>query len=257
MPEVLCAKPLSVVLSLGALDHVKKCDYVDRLLPALLNARIRSGIPHWTFVDEAHYFFDEHSPHVRHLQDRTGSTLLLTYRPSQLAAALHRAVETYLVTSTEVDEERYLVSSLIAESGLGSCAPDLETIEPPLVGLLRRGHEPCWTLFTPGVRATPHVHHERKYLDERLPPGKEFVFRLTPVPLVAHNAREFCTAVTALPLASLRHHLVAGDFSRWAADVLGDPPLAAGLRKIEQTARTNGRVNPLEVVRHVRSRYAV
>jgi hypothetical protein len=41
----------------------------------------------------------------------------------------------------------------------------------------------------------------------------------------------------------------------WARDVLGDEPLAAGLTKVEENARTSGRVNPIEVLRHVRHRY--
>jgi hypothetical protein len=62
--------------------------------------------------------------------------------------------------------------------------------------------------------------------------------------------------VKRVPTGSLRHHLVAGDFFRWARDVLGDASLAAGLAKLEENSRTSGRTNPAEVLAHVRDRYA-
>jgi hypothetical protein len=68
---------------------------------------------------------------------------------------------------------------------------------------------------------------------------------------------EFCAAVRAVPLASLRHHLLAGDFSRWVADVLGDHELATGLRKVETTARAGAAPSREEILQHVRDRYLV
>jgi hypothetical protein len=94
-------------------------------------------------------------------------------------------------------------------------------------------------------------------MDQLLPQGRGFYFQGTPVPVLARNVVEFCDAIASVPVESLRRHLLAGDFARWAKDVLGDEPLAAGFRKLEHTARTSGRVSAAELLRHVYDRYAV
>jgi hypothetical protein len=48
-----------------------------------------------------------------------------------------------------------------------------------------------------------------------------------------------------------------GDFSRWAADVLGDGGLAAGFRKLEQTTRVGAAPNRQELLAHVRNLYVI
>jgi hypothetical protein len=68
---------------------------------------------------------------------------------------------------------------------------------------------------------------------------------------------EFHNAVKNVPLASLRHHLVAGDFSRWVAGVLGDEPLARGLRKLERTALAGVLPNRTEILAHIEDHYLV
>jgi hypothetical protein len=75
-------------------------------------------------------------------------------------------------------------------------------------------------------------------------------------PEVAEALRRLGIAVSRVPIGSLRHHMLAGDFSRWGRDVLGDEALAAGLAKLEHTARASGRPSPAEVLQHVRDRYA-
>lgn len=256
--DLLGTKSRSLVLNLAGLAHADKVDYVERLVCMLGEMRRATGIPHWTIVDEAHYFFHETASCARGFDEATGSTMFLTYRPSQLAAAVVGAVGAHLIMRTEVEEERYFLHALLAAEGLSDpgATDALAAIEPPLVGMLRRGAAPRWQLFAPETRITPHIHHARKYVDELLPVEKAFHFRLTPLPVVARNVTEFRHAASTIPEASLAHHLNAGDFSRWAAQVLGDETLAAGFRKLEETSRTTHRVSALEVLRHIEERYA-
>jgi hypothetical protein len=114
-------------------------------------------------------------------------------------------------------------------------------------------------VFEPGARVSPHTHHQRKYADGTLPRDKAFAFRLPGEGVVreARSVPEFCDAVRTVPIASLQHHLLAGDFSRWAADVLGDAPLAAGLAQRERGAAAGATPSRDEIVAPVEDRYVM
>jgi hypothetical protein len=75
--------------------------------------------------------------------------------------------------------------------------------------------------------------------------------------VTAHNVIEFYQAIESVPLASLRHHLSANDFSRWVADVLGDQELARGLRKLERTMPTGGIPDRAEILAHIADHYLI
>jgi hypothetical protein len=53
--------------------------------------------------------------------------------------------------------------------------------------------------------------------------------------VAAHSVTEFHAALRSVAPASLRHHMLNGDFSRWAAEVLGNPELAHDLRIAERS----------------------
>jgi hypothetical protein len=166
----------------------------------------------------------------------------------------------YLFEHATVEEERYFVTGLLHDSGPTDFAVHdaLEEIVPPRAAMLVTGEKPRWQVFFPAARLMPHVHHGRKYADELLPESRGFYFlHANGTGPVARSVSEFCAAVRAVPLASLRHHLLAGDFSRWVAGVLGDRELAAGLRKLETTARAGAAPSRDEILQHVRDRYLV
>jgi hypothetical protein len=60
-----------------------------------------------------------------------------------------------------------------------------------------------------------------------------------------------------VPLASLRHHLIAGDFSRWVAEVMGDQQLSRGLRKLERTTPTGATPDRAEILAHIEDHYLI
>jgi hypothetical protein len=85
---------------------------------------------------------------------------------------------------------------------------------------------PRWRVFRSDARISVHTHHGRKYADAWLPEDRAFRFLggNGSVISTAHNLIEFCGAVKSVGMDSLRDHLLHGDFSRWAAGVLGDGP---------------------------------
>lgn len=252
----------SLVLTLTGLGQEERCRYACAVIEALAAERRQCGLPHWILADEAQYFFHDGASCCASLVGETGNLVLVTYRPSLLAESVHATVTTHLVTRTVVDEERYFVDGLLRSHGpTGIVPPDaLAALRMPIAGLLRQTPDgPRWEVFEPGARVSPHTHHQRKYADGTLPAEKGFAFRLPGDGVVraARSIAEFCDAVRAVPIASVQHHLLAGDFSRWAADVLGDAPLAAGLAKLERGAAAGASPSPDEIVAHVEDRYVI
>jgi hypothetical protein len=187
---------------------------------------------------------------------------LVTYRPSLLAGAVHDTITAHLLARTEVEEERYFVEGLLGTRGPAGVRPVecLAELRMPRAGLLTQtAAGPRWQTFLPGARLSAHVHHSRKYVDAILPAEKAFRFVVPGGGVVrsAFNVRDFADAVAEVPLASLQRHLVAGDFSRWAHDVLGDAALAGGLAKLERTVAAGAAPSRTEILRHLHDRYVL
>jgi hypothetical protein len=258
--RLIATEPVSLVLMLSSLAPGEQLSYVEQLLAALQQGRSSTGVPHWVVIDEAHYFFQAHSSCLKYLSDRTGSLCLVTYRPSLLAEEVYSSSAAHILTSTKVEEERYFVTKLLqAHNQLRIAAHDaLEALELPRAGLLLRNSlETPWQVFTTVERITPHAHHARKYVDTRLPEDKAFRFRGAGAEIAVHNMMEFHKAVQTVSLASLRHHLLAGDFSRWVAEVIGDEQLANGLRKLERTTPAGATLDRAEILAHIQDHYLI
>jgi hypothetical protein len=176
-----------------------------------------------------------------------------------VASAIHDAMTAYLITRTTVEAERYFLNGLLQARGPRdlAVAEALAGVDSGRAGLLFHHDSGArWEIFIPDVRVTSHAHHGRKYADTCLPEPKAFRFLHTDgTPAVAHSVTEFCTAVQTVPLASLRHHLLSGDFSHWAIDTLGDAELAARLRKLEDTTRLGVEPSRDEILTHIREIY--
>jgi hypothetical protein len=258
--RLLNTEPLSLILTLSSLAPAEQLSYVGQLLPSLQAGQAATGIPHWVVIDEANYFFQSHSPCLKYLSSPTGSNCLVTYRPSLLAGEVYNTVRAHIFTSTKIEEERYFVTKLLQAHG-GRDLPAhaaLDSLEPPRAGLLLTDSSATqWKVFIPAERITRHAHHARKYADTRLPDDKAFRFLDAGSPIAAHNMIEFHHAIQSVPLASLRHHLNAGDFSRWVAEVLGDQQLARGLRKLERTTPVGATPDRTEILAHIEDHYLI
>ncbi|HZP42153.1 MAG TPA: HAD hydrolase family protein [Candidatus Binatia bacterium] len=260
LPNVLRDEPSSLVVNLAPLAHADKVRYVETAVACLDAARAVSGIPHWVVLDEAHYFLHARTALARRFEGRTGSYAFVTYRPSLLAPAVLADVNAHLVMRTTLEEERYFLTGLLQAHGprdlvASDALARVQEGRPAL--LLDVAGAPSWRLFTPAPRTTAQAHHGRKYADTLLPGDRAFRFREDGAGTVARSVVEFAAAVERVPMASLRHHLLGGDFSRWAADVLGDVRLAAAFRKLEETTRVGAAPSRAELLAHVRDLYAI
>jgi hydroxymethylpyrimidine pyrophosphatase-like HAD family hydrolase len=259
LPRLTADHGLSLVLVLAALSQHAQRAYVENAVRALEGDSDITGLPHWILVDEAQYFFGKSTKcPVRF--DGGVTYLFSTYRPSLLANSVHAAIGAHVVARTMVDDERYFISGVLQARGPRDIVPFevLSGIEPPRAGLLlQTPGGPRWSTFNPAARVTTHAHHARKYADLRVPEDRAFWFGSgagQPGP-VAHNIAEFHRAVQTLPAAVLRQHLTAEDFSRWAADVLGDDDLARAFGKLERTVRHGAPASAGELLAHIEDRY--
>jgi hypothetical protein len=258
--KLVGTEELSIILTLSGLAPPEQLNYVAQLLAELEQTREATGCPHWVLIDEAHYFFHAQSPCLKYLGSPSGSFCLVTYRPSLLAEEAYGAIGAHIITGTKVEQERYFITKILqAHDHMNTRAHDaLESLKPPHAGLLLVSiQERPWQLFTPVERITRHAHHARKYADTRLPSDKAFRFLYAGDELVAHNMVEFYQAVQTLPVVSLRHHLLAGDFSRWVAEVMGDQQLAAGLRKLERATPVGATPDRSEILAHIQDHYLI
>ena len=72
----------------------------------------------------------------------------------------------------------------------------------------------------------------------------------------ARTLKEFVAMMARLPAASIDGHTRNSDFSSWIADVFGDQPLAAELRKVEREYRRGQVTNLVEsLIAPIRERY--
>jgi hydroxymethylpyrimidine pyrophosphatase-like HAD family hydrolase len=258
---ILNEEPITLVLDLSKLSQPEKQAYVERALPCLDRTRAASGIPHWILIDEAHYFLNERAAPTPWPGSRTGGYVLATYRPTLLAARVHAGVTAHLVTQTTVEEERYFTTTLLQGHTPGDrpAADALALVRDGKAGLLlEENGTRSWRVFTPARRAVEQAHHGRKYADTLLSPEKGFRFlEANGASATARSVAQFCDALSSVPPASLRHHLLNGDFSRWSADVLGDAGLAAAFRKLEETTRVGAPTCREELLAHVKALYVV
>lgn len=253
-------EPLSTVLTLSSLAPHEQLNYVHQLLAAIQQVRDSTGLPHWVVVDEAHYFFQPHSPSLKYLSSSTGSLCLVTYRPSLLANEVYGAINAHIVTSTKAEEERYFMTKILQAHHHLTVPPHdaLDALEPARAGLLlAKTSDTAWRVFTPADRITRHAHHARKYADTHLSDDRAFRFLDAGRPLSAYNMIEFHQAIQSAPLASLRHHLNVGDFSRWVGEVIGDQQLAKGLRKLERSTPSGSAPDRAEILAHIEDHYLI
>jgi len=227
----------SVVLNLSLLSHREKERYFQTALPALMELRAQTGLPHWIVIEEADQLLAG-AALPGGAEPGPAGFGLVTYDPSRLAPKVLSTIDVVLAMRG-------------GESWAGvpnrerSAAGDTRVTEPPgpfdlEPGTALLGDATGTTVFTPSVRAHAHVRHWHKYAEGRLPPERSFHFRdggrLTG--RSAESISAFHRQLGEAPASVLRHHLQAGDFSRWLSDSLADDELAASLRQVERWYRT-------------------
>lgn len=233
----------NLIIDLSWMPIAVRNPFIERLLRALLDLRRRCGRPHWLLIDEVQQSYaDWCAPFTGTVLDlmRGGGVTLVSYRPSQVAPEITRAVQIWAIARTRAAADLELFDELLSAN---RCWPEIRAQLPTLARgsahliLPRDDSTPCASsciAFRAGTRRVPHIRHLHKYMAVPLPREKWFVFRdpSGAVRGTAANLSEFRTAIGRVPLLSLNYHLERGDFALWLSHTLHDAELSRQFAKI-------------------------
>lgn len=225
----------SVVLDMSGLAPADRAVYM-REIPRMIEAeRAATGLPHWLILDEAQDALGRDSGPAAFPGPETTGFCLVTHLPGELCPDALRAVDALISLGGSADVERS--AALISAAGglpgvaarrlAGSAGAGLAVLAD------RAGHA---TVFRMAGRGTRHLRHWHKYSTGGLIWERRFHFRSDPDTLTgstAANIEDLERELRGCPDSVVVHHCRHADLSRWVAEVLGDPVLAAAVAGIE------------------------
>jgi len=221
----------SVAVNLLGIPLDERPDFFSQLFPRLQAMRARTGGPSWILIDELHHLLPEPwglAPFT--LPQRLGETILITYRPSDVAPAIVAMMDIAVAVGPSPEET------------LGDLATVLG-VPPPVVPRRRHDEAIVWPR-TAGTEPFPAVvvparserlRHLRKYADGNLGP-KSFFFRGPGqrMNLCAQNLRSFCELASGIDDDTWLFHLRRGDYSDWLTQAIKDDALGREVDGIAQ-----------------------
>jgi HAD superfamily hydrolase (TIGR01484 family) len=245
---------LSIIVSTMALDLVGRRRFFERLLPALLDLRARTGRPHWLIVDEAHHFLPRIGGQATAALGRDLSgTVLVTIDPKWLAPEVLKAVDVILALGRGAPGA---VASFAREVGLPApvsrhCRPDEGLL------LLRANAAACRPVRTGGPRQN-HERHKGKYALGNVGCHRSFYFTdgFGKVLGAARNLADFVKLAREVPDGVWIRHLHAGDFGAWFLDVIRDEELAQRAILLAEE-RPDARRSRRRIIDCIRERYVI
>ena len=242
----------NVVVNLLGIALDDRPDFFAQLLPRLQALRARTGGPDWILIDEVHHLLPaEWGQASFTLPQRLGETILITYRPSEVAPAILASMDTAVAVGPS------------PELTLGELARALG-LEPPAVPRTKRNEAIIWersagldpypAIIVPARSA--RLRHLRKYAEGNLGP-RSFFFRgpRARMNLRAQNLAVFCDLASGVDDDTWLYHLRRGDYSAWLAGTIKDPGLAGEVAGIEQAAELTPAVTRRLVREAIDARY--
>jgi HAD superfamily hydrolase (TIGR01484 family) len=231
--DVIDKAARSAAVNLLGIPLPERPAFFDRLLPRLLDLRVRTGRPHWLIVDETHHLMPKAwSPSDETTPRKPQNLVLITVHPGSVAPAVLKTVDLMLAFG---DSPEQTIADFCET--LGRPAPAVKST------VLEQGEALAWWVSDgqmPFVLRgrTPEAErrrHLRKYAEGRLDEARSFYFRGPDhkLNLRAHNLMMFLQIADGVDDATWLHHLRAGEYSRWFRDGIKDPDLAAEAQRIE------------------------
>jgi hypothetical protein len=237
----------SLVVDLSAASHDRKLDLIRYGLQAIARARVQHGRPHWTVLDEAHYWLHEQGVADEAAGFAQKGFCLVTYKASWLRQTILDAVDFVVLGRTTAPAERAVLAGLLERRGGGHAAAMLRAaadLVPPEFVLMPTAAGAGAVNFVAPPRTTRHVRHLGKYADQPVAPQEAFFFRRADGRSAgaADSLQAFVGRLREVEEDALAYHAARGDFSRWIADVFAERRLAARVRKIERRWQADHRI---------------
>ena len=226
-----------VVLDLSAVPTAERIGYLRAAQQELETLRAETGLPHWVIIDEAQVPLARDAGTF--FEPAATGYCLVTHRPEDLRPEAMLAID--VIIALPGDHEARTADLLAAAGSLShaSAAALLRSVGPGQAVLVDRARPGIGLVFAIGPRETGHMRHWHKYSAGQLRADRRFYFRRdwhTTTGATAGSVGELERELRVCDDEVILHHCEQGDFSRWVEDVLGDPPLAATIAKIEMAA---------------------
>lgn len=226
----------AVVVDLSATPPAEQACYLTAALRELEAVRAEAGLPHWLVIDEAQVPMARNTATL--FEPAETGYCLVTHRPEDLRPEALLAVDVLITLPGGPDAGQ--AAGLVAAVGAmprAAAAALISRAGPGQVVLATRERPGSGLVVSVARRETGHMRHWHKYSAGHLSPERRFYFRRdrdTPTGATASSAADLEHELLACDDAVIGHHCGHGDFSRWVADVLGDPPLAAAIAEAER-----------------------
>jgi HAD superfamily hydrolase (TIGR01484 family) len=234
--DVLRDPSHNVVANLLGVAVSQRPECFARLLAAVLEARSRTGRPHWIVVDEAHHVLPAAwQPAADSGAPPSHGMIYVTVHPGSVAPGILETLDTLLIVG---DRPVDTVLELCQAAGRA----------PPVVRADERlpaGHALYWRIGEPEtavIEVEPPRHertrHSRKYVEGNLGQTRSFYFRGpdAKLKLRAHNLLLFVQLGDGVDDDTWEFHRRNGDYSRWFRDEVKDDQLASEAEVIERSS---------------------
>jgi HAD superfamily hydrolase (TIGR01484 family) len=227
-------KPASqVVVNLMGVSLPDRPQFLDRLLPRLLEMRARVGRPHWIIVDEAHHMLPpEWTLPAAELTGGLENIALITVHPDRIAPTALKAVDTLLAVGPAPSQVFEAFANTIGITPFERSGQELASGEM-LTWFLRTGETHRIRIrFSHAERQ----RHKRNYSSGELGEDKSFYFRgpRAALNLRAHNLTMFLQIAAGVDDETWNYHLGRSDYSRWFREAIKDDALADEAAQFER-----------------------
>jgi hydroxymethylpyrimidine pyrophosphatase-like HAD family hydrolase len=226
----------SAIVNLAAVSPQARRSVCKEIFACLRDMRTSLGRPHWWVIGEAHQLCRKDDTEPLFVREAGGSSMIyVSPHPGELAQSVLKTIDLAVVIGSQAQSG---LTELARAFGLSSLAlPDDKS----------RGRTQALAWF-PG-RGEPPFAFEPQPSEVRsrqglgvsgrrgadLPPERSFYFRGPQgrLNLRAQNIALFLQTVQGVDDETYRHHLRAGDYSRWLRDIVGNAALAYEVDAIE------------------------
>jgi hypothetical protein len=223
----------SVIVNLLGITIEHRPEFLQSLLPKLMELRAHKGRPHWIVLDEAHHVLPAERGQTDSVlpKDFTGF-MLITLEPNRLDSRVLGAVDRVIAVGESPDETIREFAQVCGEKTPGAPA-----------GKLEKGQAITWSRKGGGVQqfevapsASVHARHSRKYATAELTPDRSFYFRgaAGKLNLRAQNLMIFMQLMDGVDEETWLYHFRGGEYSNWFREAIKSDDLAQAAAEIEE-----------------------
>jgi hydroxymethylpyrimidine pyrophosphatase-like HAD family hydrolase len=244
----------NVVISTLGLKLEERPDFFAKIMPALSKLRARAARPHWLIIDEAHHLMpaSRDSQSLAMTKELPG-TVMVTVHPDAVAKHALTAVTAVIALGGKAGD---IITKLCKQAGFKRPGKIPELGEDQVLFWRPQSDKPPQAIEAEKRRQS-HKRHTRKYAEGELPEDASFYFTGPDdkLKLRAQNLMIFLQIAEGVDDRTWKHHLQAGDYSRWFRKQLKDKKLAKEVAEIEQDKRLPAEKSRELVAEVIRRRY--